>query len=84
VVDPRATAAQIALHSFTLLPAAVLPSLVGMTGVGYGVGALVLSTAYLGIGLRASWTMTTTDTRRLFLASLAYLPILFGLMLWAS
>jgi protoheme IX farnesyltransferase len=84
VVNPKATAAQIALHSFTLLPAAVMPTLCGMAGVGYGVGALCLSTAYLGVGLRASWTMTTTDTRRLFLASLAYLPILFGLMLWAS
>ncbi len=81
VVDPRATAAQIALHSFTLLPAALMPTLVGMAGVGYGVGALCLSTAFLGVGLRASWTMEAVDTRRLFLASLAYLPILFGLLL---
>ena len=83
VVDDRGdvTAAQIALHSFTVLPACLAPSFCGMAGPAYGLGALVLGTAYLGLGMRASWTLARVDTRRLFLASLLYLPAIFGMLL---
>lgn len=83
VIDPRGrlTAVQIAVHSFTVLPASLMPSFCGMAGVGYGMGALLLSSAYLGLGMRASWTLAAIDTRRLFLASLAYLPLLFVMLL---
>ena len=83
VVDPRGgrTAAQIALHSFTVLPAALLPVFFGMAGEGYGFAALVLSTAYLLLGMKASWSLAPVDTRRLFLASLAYLPLIFAFLL---
>lgn len=83
VVDPRGgtTACQIAVHSFTVLPVTILPSLCGMAGLSYGIAALIVGTAYLGLGMRASWTMAAIDTRRLFFASLAYLPIVFGMLL---
>ncbi len=83
VVDPAGglTAAQIAVHSLTMLGAALLPVFCGMAGLGYAVGALLLSTAYLLLGLRASWTLAAVDTRRLFLASLAYLPLLLSMLL---
>ena len=83
VVDPKGgvTAAQIAMHSFTVLPAALLPMFLGMAGKGYGFAALALSAAYLGFGLKASWSLAPIDTRRLFLASLAYLPLLFASLL---
>jgi protoheme IX farnesyltransferase len=83
VVDPKggSTAAQIALHSFTVLPASLAPSFIGMAGPGYGLAALALGTAYLGLGMRASWTMSNLDNRRLFLASLAYLPTLFTMLM---
>lgn len=83
VVDPRGglTAAQLAVHSFTVLPVSLLPLFLGMAGLRYGAGALALSTAYLLLGLKASWTLAAADTRRLFLASLVYLPILFGMLL---
>lgn len=75
------TAFQIAIHSFTMLLASIVPSLCGMAGARYGAGALILGTAYLGLGMKASWTLAAIDTQRLFLASLAYLPILFGMLL---
>jgi len=83
VVDPAGglNAAQIALHSFTVLLASLMPIFLGMAGFRYGVAALLLSTAYLALGLKASWTLAVVDTRRLFLASLAYLPIIFGMLL---
>lgn len=82
VVDPRggSTAMQIALHSFSLLPATVAPSFCGLATPAYGLGALAVSAAYLGLGLKASWGLALADTRRLFLASLAYLPVVFGML----
>ena len=83
VVDPNGglTAAQIAMHSFTVLPMAMAPLFFGMAGKGYGFTALLLSTGYLILGMKASWSLAVVDTRRLFLASLAYLPLLFASLL---
>ncbi len=82
--DGGTTSIQIALHSFTLLPATLLPVYLGMAGKGYGLPALLVSTAFLGLGMKASWTMALPDTRRLFLASLAYLPLIFGMLLFGG
>lgn len=83
VVDATggSTAVQISIHCLTMLGASLLPHALGMAGLVYAAGALALSTAFLGLGMRASWTLAVVDTRRLFLASLAYLPILFSLLL---
>lgn len=83
VIDPggKVTSAQIALHSFSVLPVVLLPAFCGMAGMGYEVGALCVGTVYMGMGLKASWNLEKVDTRRLFLASLIYLPLIFG-MLW--
>ena len=78
--DGGTTAVQIALHSFTLLPMTMLPVVLGMAGLPYAFAALVVGTIFLGFGLRASWTMSLVDSRRLFLASLAYLPLIFGML----
>ena len=78
--DGGTTAAQIALHSFTLLPMTLLPVVLGMAGLPYAIAALIVGVVFLGFGLRASWTMSIVDSRRLFLASLAYLPLIFGML----
>ena len=78
--DGGTTAVQIALHSFTLIPMTLLPLLLGMAGLPYAFAALIVGTVFLGFGLRASWTMSIVDSRRLFLASLAYLPLIFGML----
>ncbi len=86
VVDPGGgtTACSIALHSFALLLASLMPVFLGMAGLSYGVLALLLSGAFLGLGMRASWTMSVLDMRRLFLGSLVYLPLLFGMLVFAQ
>ncbi|MDE2491529.1 MAG: heme o synthase [Elusimicrobia bacterium] len=78
--DGGTTAAQIALHSFTLLPATLLPVLLGMAGLPYAVCALSVGVVFLVLGLRTSWTLENVDARRLFLASLAYLPLIYGML----
>jgi protoheme IX farnesyltransferase len=79
--DGGTTAVQIAIHSFTLLPATIAPALVGLARPEYALGAFAVSGSFLLLGLRASWTMTVKDNRRLFLASLAFLPAIFVLLL---
>jgi protoheme IX farnesyltransferase len=83
VLDPEggSTRVQIALHSFSLLIASMLPTYFGVSGLAYGYGALLVSGAFLIVGLKASWTLEEGDTRRLFRASLAYLPAVFTLIL---
>ncbi|MBI3299801.1 MAG: protoheme IX farnesyltransferase [Elusimicrobia bacterium] len=82
VVDPggRGTAFQIAVHSLGLLVATLMPALFGLAGLGYGLGALLLGTLFLGMALKTAWTMRAEDHRLLFRASLAYLPAVFGLL----
>lgn len=79
--DGGTTSLQIAIHSFTLLPATIAPVLVGLARPGYAIGAFAVSGSFLLLGLRASWTMSIVDNRRLFLASLAFLPAIFVLLL---
>ncbi|MEK7389210.1 MAG: heme o synthase [Elusimicrobiota bacterium] len=79
--DGGTTAVQIAIHSLTLLPATLAPTFVGMTRPGYALGALAVSGSFLLLGLRTSWTMESVDARRLFLASLLHLPLIFGMIL---
>ncbi len=78
------TAAQIAIHSFTLLPATLAPALVGLARPAYVLGAFAVSGSFLLLGLRASWTMSILDHRRLFLASLVFLPLIFGMLLFGG
>jgi protoheme IX farnesyltransferase len=78
--DGGTTAAQIALHSFTLLPMTLLPVALGMAGLPYACAAFAAGVVFLGLGLRASWTLAVVDARRLFLASLAHLPLIFGML----
>lgn len=82
VVDPDGslTSFQIAIHSLALFAAGLVPVFLGMTDLLYGYGALALGAGLLGLGLKASWTMALPDTRRLFLATLLYLPALLAVM----
>lgn len=79
--DGRSTARQAVAYTAALLPLALAPTLAGMSGATYFAGALVLSLAFLGMSVRFATTRTIADARRLFLASIVYLPILWVLMI---
>jgi protoheme IX farnesyltransferase len=79
--DGGTTAIQIAIHSFTLLPATIAPALVGLARPEYAIGAFAVSGSCFVLGLRAGGRMCIVDKRRLFLASLAFLPLIFGMLL---
>ena len=83
VVEPdgRSTARQILLYSLALIPISLMPRYLSMTGNLYLIGAAVLGGFFLYAGIRVALDRTRVQARRVLLASVIYLPILYGLML---
>jgi protoheme IX farnesyltransferase len=76
----RVTGQMVVLYSLALLPVGVLAALGGMTGWVFAAGSLALGSGLLVMALRLAALRTEPVARRLFLATLAYLPLLLGLM----
>jgi protoheme IX farnesyltransferase len=68
------------LYATTLLPVSLLPTLLGLTGRVYFWGALVLGLLYAGVSAALMRQATPRLARRLFAASITYLPLLLALM----
>lgn len=83
VVDPTgaSTFRQIVLGCLALVPLSLLPTIVGVSGVGYFVGSLIAGTIFLGFGLALAMGRSRRLARAMFVASLIYLPVVYGLML---
>jgi protoheme IX farnesyltransferase len=82
VVEPegRVTGQQIVVYTLLLIPVSLLPVLVNLAGSVYLIGASVIGVVFLYYGVRAALARTTWQARKLLLASVLYLPILFALM----
>ena len=82
VVEPegRLTQQQIVLWTLMLVPVSLAPAALGLSGVVYFVGALVLGGLFLCSSVQAAVTLSRRNARRVLLASVLYLPVLFGLM----
>ena len=65
-----------------LLPAAISPYLMELSGILYCIGAVALTAYFIGLSWKFSREMTLDSARRLFYYSLLYLPLLLGLMIW--
>ena len=83
VVEPdgESTARQILLYSVLLIPISLLPNWLGMTGTLYAVGAIAMGLVFLYSGLRVSLDRTNARARRVLLASVLYLPVIYCLMI---
>jgi protoheme IX farnesyltransferase len=79
--DGSITARQMILYTLTLIPVSLLPTLMGFAGLIYFVGALVLGLLFLACSFRVAMTKSRQDAKRLLMASVFYLPILFVLMI---
>ena len=84
VVEPegRVTAQQIIVYTLMLLPVSLLPTLLGTSGRIYLFGAIVLGLLFLYASVRAAFSKSRQQARQLLLASVIYLPLLFGLMVF--
>jgi heme o synthase len=82
VVEPdgRVTGQQIISYTLLLVPVSLLPVVTGLAGSVYLTGAAILGLGFLYFSVRAALVRTSWQARRLLLASVLYLPILFGLM----
>jgi protoheme IX farnesyltransferase len=84
VVEPdgMSTGRQIILYASTLIPVSLFPVLLGMSGRIYLVGALILGGWFLYTGVRVAFDRTNVRARRVLLASIIYLPMIYGLMVF--
>jgi protoheme IX farnesyltransferase len=83
VLDPtgRRTVRHILFYCVVLLPVSLLPSVIGLLGPIYAAGAAVLWVIFLMVAARLYQRRTMRNARALFLASLAYLPVLSVLII---
>jgi protoheme IX farnesyltransferase len=86
--DGRSTANRIIGYSLALIPISVLPSLMGMAGRIYFVGAIILGLALLYFGIRLAFLKSPLSSapskmraRHVLQATVIYLPLLFALMM---
>ena len=82
VVDPdgESTSRQMILYGAALLPTSLLPTILGLTGPRYFIGAGVIGVWFLWMAIGAARQRSPALANRLFLASIGYLPMLFVLM----
>jgi protoheme IX farnesyltransferase len=82
VVDPQgaSTERQIVLGCLALQVVGLLPTLVGLTGPVYFFGAMALGAVFVACGMAQAVAPSAVAARRLVLASVVYLPVLFALM----
>jgi heme o synthase len=72
---------QIIATAAVLVPISLLPSVIGITGIGYFFGALVLSLALLQVCIWADRARTNVRAKWLMHASVIHIPLLLGLMI---
>jgi protoheme IX farnesyltransferase len=79
--DGRSTGRQAVFYCAALLPVSLAPTLLGMTNTMYFVAALALGLIFFGLTLKFGRTRAVSDARRLFFASIIYLPLIWILMI---
>ena len=75
----KSMAWQVVLFSLALLPVSLVPSFLGLEGVAYFVGTLVLGLGFLFYGTRLALDRSNSLARRVVLASVVYLPLVYVL-----
>ncbi len=83
-VDPdgRRTATQSVGFALGLLVFSVCPFWFGLAGGWYLAGALLLGVGFLACAIRFARELSLARARQLFFASIGYLPLLLGLLVW--
>ena len=74
------TGRQAVWNTLALFAISLAPSLLGLVGGVYFVGALVLGSLFLFYSIRFARVLDASRARQLFFVSILYLPLLLGLM----
>lgn len=80
VLEPSgySTGRQALLYAAATIPVSLLPTLIGLAGPRYLITAIVLGAVVLWLSLEFAATRTHVTARRLFFATIIYLPLLWG------
>ncbi len=81
-LDGRLTSRQIIAFLVALVLVSIVPVLIGQAGRVYLFGAVLLGSYFLLHGARLAKNRTNALARRLVLASVLYLPLVFGLLMF--
>lgn len=83
VVEPtgKTAARHAVLFSLMLVPLSLVPYFLGMSGPAYAVGAAAGSLGLLWLALSFGMKRTDERARLLFLGSITYLPVLWGMLI---
>jgi len=79
--DGKMTFRQAALNATALFPIVLVVQLLGIAGAWYALGGSLLTLALVGLAILAARAPTPRNARRLFHATLVYLPALLTLMI---
>ena len=79
--DGRTTGHQAVLYSAGLIPVSLLPMAVGLASAYYLVGAITLGAILMVLSLEFAQTRSMPAARRLFYATILYLPLLWVALL---
>ena len=80
VIEPsgRSTGRQAVLYAAATIPVSLLPTLLGLAGPRYLITAIVLGAMVLWLSFEFAATRTHVAARRLFFATIIYLPLILG------
>lgn len=74
------TSRQVIINTVALIAVSLLPAFLGLSGIVYFAGALILGILFLIMGIRLWKTKSSPSARQLLLASVLYLPLLLSLL----
>jgi protoheme IX farnesyltransferase len=80
----RATGGSALVSAAALLAVSLVPTWVGLAGSLYAVGAFALGAVFLYAALRFTLEVDRRRARLVFFASIVYLPLLLGLLMFDS
>jgi protoheme IX farnesyltransferase len=80
--DGKITASQIVLFTILLIPVSFAPFFLGMAGLVYLSGAILLGGWFLLASIQAARFKSVAQARKLMLVSVLYLPIIFALLVF--
>jgi protoheme IX farnesyltransferase len=79
--DLLMTGRQIVLYTLSLVLVSMIPAALNMTGTTYVIAAVLLGGSFLAVALATATSRAQCAARRLFVASIVYLPVLMGMMM---
>lgn len=80
-VSDNATYRQMVLYSAALLPTSLLPSILGLAGAAYFTTSVLLGLAFMSFAVSCAVSRDRVDARKMFFASIVYLPLLLAAMM---